>query len=110
MAIPFQEKTRPTPIPDPKRGQLGRVERWRGGVGFGIVPCRGFPVGASIAACHAPFPPPAHRTRRADFPHRALRLASPTSTRTLYFISVVTAESLMELIGKANLRTLGLFQ
>ena len=59
---------------------FSRVERWRGGVGFGIVPCRGFPVCASIAACHAPFPPPAHRTGRADFPHRALRLASPAWT------------------------------
>jgi hypothetical protein len=104
----------------------GRVERWRGGVGFGIVLCRGFPVCASIAACLTPFPPPAHRTRRADFPHRALRLASPASTRTLCFISgvtpktsqsslaskvlSVTAESLVELIGKANLRTVGLFQ
>ncbi len=63
---------------------------------------------------------------RADFPHTALRLASPTSTRRLCLISVVTPKtspsslaskvlsvitySLMELIGKANLRTVGLFQ
>ncbi len=75
---------------------------------------------------HAPFPPPAHRTVRADFPHTALRLASLASTRRLCLASdvtpktspssltskvlSVTAESLMELIGKANLRTLGLFQ
>ena len=57
-------------VPDSPR--VGRVERWRGGVGFGIIPCRGFPVRVSIAACHAPFPPPAHRTGRADFPHPAL--------------------------------------
>jgi len=72
------------------------------------------------------FHTPAHRTGRADFPHPALRLASLTNTRRLRCISVVTprtspssmaskvlsvtAESLMELIGKANLRTLGLFQ
>ena len=70
--------------------RVSRVERWRGGVGFGIVPCRGFPVCASIAACHAPFPPPAHRTRRANFPHRALRLASPASTRRSVVASLVT--------------------
>ena len=51
---------------------FSRVERWRGGLGFGIVPYRGFPVCASIAACRAPFPPPAHRTGRAVFPHPAL--------------------------------------
>ena len=72
------------------------------------------------------FHTPAHRTGLADFPHPALRLASLTTTRRLRCISVVTprtspssmaskvlsvtAESLMELIGKANLRTLGLFQ
>ena len=50
----------------------GRVERWRGGVGFGIILFRGFPVRVSLAACRAPFPPPAHRTGRADFPHPAL--------------------------------------
>ena len=49
----------------------GRVERWRGGVGFGVIPCLGFPVCVSIAACRAPFPPPAHQTGRADFPHPA---------------------------------------
>ena len=35
---------------------LGRVERWRGGLGFGLLPCRGFPVRGAISACHAPFP------------------------------------------------------
>jgi hypothetical protein len=50
----------------------GRVERWRGGLGFGIIPCRGFPVCVSLSTCRAPFPPPAHRTGRADFPHPAL--------------------------------------
>jgi hypothetical protein len=35
---------------------LGRVERWRGGLGFGLHPCQGFPVRGAIAACHAPFP------------------------------------------------------
>jgi hypothetical protein len=75
---------------------------------------------------HAPFPPPAHRTVRADFPHTALRLASLGSTRWLGLASgvtpmtspssltsrvlSVTGQSSMELIGKANLRTLGLFQ
>ena len=53
-------------------GKNGRVERWRGGLGFGIIPCRGFPVCVSLSTCRAPFPPPAHRTGRADFPHPAL--------------------------------------
>jgi hypothetical protein len=71
-------------------GGGGRVEVWRGGLGFGLLPCQGFPVRGAISACHAPFPHPAHRTRRAGFPHRALRLASPTSTRRSVFASVVT--------------------
>ncbi len=55
------------------RGErVGRVERWRGGLGFGIILGRGFPGCVSIATCHAPFPPPAHRTGRAVFPHPAL--------------------------------------
>ena len=39
---------------------------------FGIAPCQGFPVRASIAACHGVrccLPPP--QTGRADFPHPA---------------------------------------
>jgi hypothetical protein len=52
--------------------EKGRVERWRGGVGFDIILFRGFPGCVSIVACRAPFPPPAHRTGRADFPHPAL--------------------------------------
>ena len=51
---------------------IGRVEVWRGGLGFGLLPCQGFPVRGAISACHAPFPHPAHRTGRADFPHPAL--------------------------------------
>jgi hypothetical protein len=43
---------------------------------------RGFPVCVSIAACRAPFPPPAHRTGRADLPHPALRRASPSGPRS----------------------------
>jgi DNA replication protein DnaC len=56
---------------------VGRVEVWRGGLGFGLLPYQGFPVCGAIAVCHAPFPHPAHRTGRADFPHPALRRASP---------------------------------
>ena len=51
---------------------LGRVEVWRGGLGFGLLRFQGFPVRGAISACHAPFPHPAHRTGRADFPHPAL--------------------------------------
>ena len=50
----------------------GRVEMWRGGLGFGLLPFQGFPVGGAISVCHAPFPHPAHRTGRADLPHPAL--------------------------------------
>ncbi len=83
-------------------------------------------AGALMSATMLRFHTPAHRTGLADFPHPALRLASLTNTRRPRCISVVTprtssssmaskvlsvtAESLMELIGKANLRTLGLFQ
>ena len=44
----------------------------RGGLGFGLLPFQGFPVGGAITVCHAPFPHPAHRTGRADLPHPAL--------------------------------------
>jgi hypothetical protein len=47
-------------------GDPGRVEDGRGSLG---------PMAS------APFPIPAHRTGRADFPHPALRLASPRGTR-----------------------------
>lgn len=42
---------------------------------------RGFPGCASIVACHAPFPPPAHQTGRAVLPHPAFGqgfMGSPT--------------------------------
>ena len=51
---------------------MGRVEVWRGGLGFGLHLCQGFPVRGAISACRAPFPHPAHRTGRAAFPHPAL--------------------------------------
>ena len=62
------------------RGFFGRVEVWRGGLGFGLLPCQGFPVRGAISACHAPFPHPAHRTGRAVFRHPAL---GPYLTHTL---------------------------
>ncbi len=50
----------------------GRVERWRGGLGE-AYPCPALSsTGASLKLHHAPFPPPAHRTGRAVFPHPAL--------------------------------------
>ena len=45
-----------------------RVGRWRGGTGFGIVLCQGFPLGASIAACHTPFPLSRSSNRTCEFP------------------------------------------
>jgi len=55
-------------------GEIGRVETWRGGGRIGELPLAdGFRLnaGASIRSI-APFPRPAHRTGRADFPHPAL--------------------------------------
>jgi hypothetical protein len=46
----------------------GRVGRWRGGTGFGIVLYQGFPFGASIAACHTPFPLSRSSNRTCGFP------------------------------------------
>ena len=93
---------------------------------MGPICCRPFRLPVPQYPHHAPFPPPAHRTVRADFPHTALRLASLGSPRWFGLASVVTpmtspssptsrvlsvtAQSSMELIGKANLRTVGLFQ
>ncbi len=93
---------------------------------FGLSVARPFVCGCLTSFTILRFHTPAHRTGLADFPHPAFRLASLTNTRRLCSISVVTprtspssmaskvlsvtAESLMELIGKANLRTLGLFQ
>jgi transposase len=72
---------------------LGRVEVWRGGLGFGLLPCQGFPVRGAISACHAPFPHPAHRTGRAAFPHPALlqNFRTSLSARPRGFGAVGTA-------------------
>ena len=72
---------------------IGRVERWRGGLGFGLLPCQGFPVRGAMSACHAPFPPPALRTGRAAFPHPALlqNLRPSLSARPRGFGAVGTA-------------------
>jgi transposase len=50
---------------------IGRVERWRGGLGEPCVLPTLSVVGARVAP-HTPSPPPAPRTGRADFPHPAL--------------------------------------
>ena len=58
---------------------VATVESRRGAVAAGVVSCccrwLSLDAGASVLAI-APFPLPAHRTQRADFPHCALRLAS----------------------------------
>src|SRR5438445_9539025 len=65
-----------------------------------------------------PFPPPAHRTGRADLPHPALRRASPPEPRTHlttrpssdWLAASATAESVKGLLDLAvNPRTLGHF-
>ena len=70
----------------------GRVERWCGGLGFGITLCLGFPVCVLISVCHAPFPPPAHQTGRADFPHPAFGQGITFSpTRSCAFVCSIAS-------------------
>jgi hypothetical protein len=38
-----------------------------------LLPCQGFAMCGAISVRHAPFPPPAHQTGRADFPHPGFR-------------------------------------
>jgi RNA polymerase sigma factor (sigma-70 family) len=60
----------------------GRVERWRGGLGKPCVLPALSVAGARVAP-HAPSPPPAHRTGRADLPHPALGQGlTPTHARS----------------------------
>jgi hypothetical protein len=44
--------------------------------------CRPFRLPVPHEQVHAPFPPPPHRTGRADLPHPALRRVSPAGPRT----------------------------
>ncbi len=69
----------------PRRRMSCRVEGWRGGRRIGELPFAGgfrLRAGASVRSM-SPFPAPAHRTGRADFPHPALRWASRGSSRRL---------------------------
>src|SRR5262245_26123793 len=50
---------------------LGRVEKWRGGLG-GPCALPALSVAGARVSHRAPFPLPAHRTGQADFPHPAL--------------------------------------
>ena len=52
-------------------GGSSRVERWRGGLGEPCVLPTLSVAGARVSH-RAPFPPPAHRTGLAVFPHPAL--------------------------------------
>jgi len=51
---------------------IGRVEMWRGGGRFGISVAASFDRRCLTVRTLTPFPHPAHRTVRADFPHTAL--------------------------------------
>ncbi len=59
--------------PVPSRARC-RVEVWRGGLGRSLFSPVGPPFRLRVShhLDHAPFPHPAHRTVRADFPHTAL--------------------------------------
>src|SRR4051795_10551195 len=64
----------------------GRVEVWRGGLGRSLFSPVSPPFRTRVShhLDHAPSPHPAHRTRRAVFPHRALGqelMLSPTGSR-----------------------------
>jgi hypothetical protein len=70
--------------PESRRPELwrkgSRVERWRGGLGKPCVLPALSVAGARVSP-HAPFPPPARRTGRADLPHPALRRSSAAGPR-----------------------------
>src|SRR5580692_11369373 len=51
---------------------IGRVETWRGGVRSSMSVSAPFVWRCLSGSTIAPFPRPAHRTGRADFPHPAL--------------------------------------
>src|SRR5229473_3597594 len=51
---------------------FGRVEMWRGGCRPNISVSASFVWRCLSGSALAPFPHPAHRTGRADFPHPAL--------------------------------------
>src|SRR6478609_7561788 len=51
---------------------FGRVEMWRGGGRLSISVSAPFVRRCLTGSALAPFPHPAHRTGRADFPHPAL--------------------------------------
>ena len=58
----------------------GRVRRWRGALRVWCTCPRAF-ASASIPAPIGPFPPPSHRTGRANFPHPALQWDHAPRTR-----------------------------
>jgi transposase len=59
-------------VADDGRYPIGRVEMWRGGGRFGISVAASFDRRCLTVRTVTPFPHPAHRTVRADFPHTAL--------------------------------------
>ena len=68
---------------DPARrtAGVGRVEVWRGGVRLSMSVSAPFVWRCLSGSAVAPFPHPAHRTGRADFPHPALgQDLTPSST------------------------------
>ena len=74
------------PIADVRPGmsQKCRVEMWRGGGRLNISVAASFVWRCLSGSALAPFPHPAHRTGRADFPHPALGqdfTPSPTARR-----------------------------
>src|ERR1700686_3801475 len=56
----------------PSSSLHGRVEMWRGGCRSNISVAASFVWRCLTGSTMAPFPHPAHRTGRADFPHPAL--------------------------------------
>src|SRR2546422_222038 len=87
MACPLAERGKPPPLRMcvfffDGLASSSRVGKWRGGVGRPCVLPALSVTGARISV-RASFPPPAHRTGRADFPHPALGqelMRSPTAS------------------------------
>lgn len=76
---------------------IGRVEVWRGGLGFGLLPCQGFPARGAMSVCHAPFPHPALRC------HGARQIGSPAvSVKREYPVPVDDSDQLWRRAGVMN--------
>src|SRR5271168_1578993 len=93
---PLQRRSWQPTTGDLRPAAHGRVEVWRGGVRSSMSVSAPFVWRCLSSSTVAPFPHPAHRTGRADFPHPALgQDLTPSSRATPSAVS----EHFPELIG-----------